>query len=247
MPILGYPCGREVGAGSSLDGSVISHHYGVEVTLPLSVVLTTSALAPGADQLISSGGKGRPYSERAWLLRSVLLPAYTKWFPERFREVIVVGEWEEGEGYTYVPFKSVYKNCADALIKRQAGFEALEHTSVPWVLFQHDDHLWDPTNLIDPRESAYVLSPSRWTRARNPEGERLADGAYPRSTMQYVNGHACLMKPHVFREGFSWATVPPVFTWDIAMSSDLERRGVPMRYAPELKVWDVEVGAEPWK
>lgn len=178
-------------------------------------------------------------------MRCVLIPLYVQ--SGVFKEIIVVGEFEEGEGYTYLPFPSAYRNCADALPKRQAGFDALKNKSVSWVLFQHDDHLWDFTNQIDMREEAYVLSPSRWTRARTIHGERLADGTFPRQTMEYVNGHACLMKPHVFRDGFNWAKVPPVFTWDIEQSNILRRLNVPMRYAPELKVWDAERGSEPWK
>lgn len=215
--------------------------------MSLSVVIATSCLAPDAERNISSGGKGRPHAERAWLLRNVILPCYTRWFPERFREIIVVGEYEEGEGYTYLPFPSVYRNCADALLKRQAGFDALIHKSVEWVLFQHDDHLWDPQNLI-PNTGAYVLSPSRWTRARG-EAEQLNDGmnlAYSPSD-RYVNGHACLMKPHVFREGFKWTDAPPVFTWDISITARLQDLGIPIAYAPEVRTWDMERGAEPWR
>lgn len=210
----------------------------------ISVVIATAALADHAATTLSSGYQ--PYADRAWLLRNVLLPCYVNWFPQRFREIIVVGEYEEGEGYTYVPFKSVYRNCADALLKRQAGFDALtKQTS--WVLFQHDDHIWDPRNNVDPRESAYVLSPSRFTRARGAE-EPLNDGFNMAFDPRYghVNGHVCLMKPHVFREGFKWTDAPPVFTWDKSVT-ELLRDRYPIRYAPELVTYDLERGAEPWK
>lgn len=214
----------------------------------ISVVIATSALAQGADTQPSSAGV--PYGERAWLLRSIILPAYTRYFAERFREIVVVGEWEPGEGYTYVPFPSVYRNCADALLKRQVGYDSLRKQT-SWVLFQHDDHLWDPTNLVDPREPNYVLSPSRWVRhpmlqAQNDgflrsfadDGWRSLKLASPDES--YVNGHVCLMKPHIFRDGFKWTDAPPTFTWDVSVTARLRELNVPIRYAPELRTWDME-------
>lgn len=205
--------------------------------MSLSVVIATSALQNNSQ--LSSGGV--PYARRAWLLRNVILPCYTAWAKDLFTEIVVVGEFESGEGYRYLPFDSVYHDCADALLKRQAGFDSLTQ-EVEWVLFQHDDHLYDPTNPYpDSRTAVDVLSPSRWTRGRGTL-ELLNNGAQS----GYLNGHACLMRPSVFRRGFKWSDIPPVFTWDIGATKRLEHLGIPWGQAPQLRVLDMEEGAQPW-
>jgi hypothetical protein len=207
--------------------------------MSVACVVATSALAPFADSLNSSGGV--PYSHRAWLLRNVILPTY-RW-AGIFSEVVIVGEWEPGPGYTHVPFDSVYRNCADALLKRQVGFDALKDKSVEWVLFQHDDHLYDPTNAY-PVGDCEVVAPGRYTHARSTGDEKLNDG----SAYGYVNGHACLMRPECFTDlGFRWDTLPPVFTWDIEMTKRLDRLGLTWAYRPSLRIYDLERGAAPWR
>lgn len=206
--------------------------------MSIACVLNTSCLAAGADTQLSSGRV--PYGRRAWLLRNVILPTY-RW-SGIFSEIVVVGEFEPGDGYTYVPAQSIYKNCADALWKRQAGFDALKH-KVEWTLFQHDDHLYDPTNPYPHTQTtAHVLAPSRWTRARG-QAEPLNDG----SRDGYVNGHASLMRTNAVFPLFSWASIPPVFTWDVEVTMRLAELRLPWGYAPEIKVFDLEEGAEPWR
>lgn len=221
----------------------------------LSIVLNTCANGPRAN-ILSSGRQ--PYADRRWLLRSIILPAYTVWFKDLFKEVIVVGEFEEGPGYTYVHCPSVHYNCGDALVQRQRGFEALTDTAIPWVVFSHDDHLLDPDTIVAPSEPADVLSPSRWTRSRCTAGEPLNDGSglwpsagnenpgFVPEVPQYVNGHVCLMRPSVFRNGFKWTDSPPVFTWDCRITERLQQLRTRIRYAPEIRTYDVEAGAEPW-
>ena len=220
--------------------------------MALSVCINTCSLAPHAQTTLSSGYQ--PYGERAWFLRTVLLPLYRDWVPGLFREIVVVGEFEEGQGYTYVPCPSVFRSCADALLQRQMGYDALTK-SCSWVLFQHDDMLWGPNNVVDPRTEAFVLSPSRWTQARGP-AEQLSDGfttVAPDARTAglvgngYVNGHACLVKPHVFREGFKWTDAAPVFQWDTKVTARLKELNIPIKYAPELVTWDMERNAEPWR
>lgn len=217
----------------------------------LTVVVNTCCRGP-AGRLYSSGKQ--PYMERLWLLRNVTIPLYTKWMPELFRQVIVVGEFEEGEGYTYVHCPSTYKSCVDALAQRDAGFDAVENTAVQWILFHHDDHVWDPTNQLLLPETADVLSPSRWTHGRSLEKERLNDGTYHAGRtsqdvlgLGYLNGHACLMRPHVFRHGFRWSKAEKIFQWDTSVTQVLQRQETRIRYAPELKVWDMERNACPWE
>jgi hypothetical protein len=201
-------------------------------------VINTIALAKDADR-ISSGG--RPYSERAWLLRNVILP----WYHDLgiFDEIVVVGEYEKGPYHRYVPCAPVYHTVADALIQRDMGFAAGKRDPNDWVLFQHDDHMFDGDNpllgLLDPVYG--VLAPSRWTRQRTPEGEPINDG----SQDGYIMGHAVLMRNRV-AERVPWTKAAPVFTWDMEYTKALCTEGIAWRYAPEYKVWDMEQGANLW-
>ena len=203
-----------------------------------SVVINTCALTVHTAHL-SSGLV--PYSERVWLLRNVLLPLYTAWCP-MFEEVVVVGEWEPGPGYTYVPCPSVTHTCTDALLQRQMGYDALQRKAVPWVIFQHDDHLWDARNLIDAREASEVLSPARYVQREQQTA--LNDGW----AKGHINGHVTVMRSALLARGrFRWTDIAPVFTWDKDVTAKLAAEDVRVRYAPELVTWDLERGAEPWR
>jgi len=205
-----------------------------------SVVINTIALAPDADR-VSSGG--RPYAERAWLLRNVILPWYASL--KVFDRVIVAGEWEEGPHHTYVPCPQVRHDVSDALAARDAGVAALaDGADEDWVLFQHDDHLWSPANP-DPRDlpaDQAVISPSRLCRSRNPLGEALNDG----HEGGYINGHAVLMRLGAVRK-VPWVTAAPVFTWDKEYTRALRAAGYAPAYTRDLVVWDMERDAQPWE
>jgi hypothetical protein len=204
-----------------------------------TAIVNTISLAADADRA-SSGG--RPYADRAWLLRNVILPWYASL--KVFDEVVVVGEFEEGPFHRYVPCPQAYHNVGDALIQRTVGLKATHGENGDWILFQHDDHLWDPRNSLPRTEGGFdaVLSPARMTRARAPFGERLNNG----HREGYVSGHALLMRRWA-AETVLWASVPPVFTWDVEYTKALKAANVPWRYAPEYVVWDLERGAEPWR
>lgn len=209
----------------------------------IGIVINTCCLEPGAGERLSSGR--RPYAERAWLLRNVILPYYTD---IEDVQVVVSGSFESGEGYRYVKWPSVYRNCVDALTQRQLGLDALSD-DVDWVVFQHDDHLLERRALLalPSAPSVYdadVLCPSRWTRARG-QVEQLNDGR-PYAPDGHINGHCVAMRPWVARR-VPWVSVPPVFTWDIEYTKLLRAGGVAIQYAPELRCFDMEMGAEPWR
>lgn len=210
----------------------------------VSTIINTCCLEVGAEQRLSSGRQ--PYAARAWLLRNVLLPYYADIDDV---QVIVVGSFEPGAGYTYVESPSVYKNCADALVQRQLAMNYVL-SDAEWVVFQHDDHLLERAALgalpyAAKVYSGEVLSPSRWTRARGGRPEQLNDGAPYRSD-GHINGHCVVMKPEVARR-VPWTSVPPVFTWDMEYTEALRAAGFTIRYTPELRCFDLEMGAEPWR
>jgi len=192
---------------------------------------------------------GAPYGMRGWVLRTLILP----WLGSMgvFEQIVVSGEWEDGPHYKYVPVPPVYHNIGDLFIQRQAAFDALAGTDPnDWVLYLNDDTIWDAANRVpSPLESAGVLSPSRWTRGRYPRGERLNDGSRARSPWNdddYVNLHGVLVKRGVTKR-LPWTTLPPVPQMDVALTTALRDADIPWRYAPDLRVWDVEIFGEPWK
>ena len=206
--------------------------------MSLSVIINTIALADDANR-ISSGG--RPYSDRAWLLRNVILP----WYDSMgiFDQVIVVGEFEDGPFHDYVPFPQQSHTVADALLMRDAGTKALRCNDRGWVLYQHDDHLWDPRNQDEIfLPSADVLAPARRTRARGGQyAEEINDGHED----GYINGHGLLMRRCV-AERVPWASVEPVHTWDIEYTKALKDAGIEWCYAPEYAMLDIEPFADPF-
>ena len=143
----------------------------------ISLVINSCALGDQAKSVLSSGKQ--PHEQRAFALRNFLLPAAIA--DRAITEVIVVGEWEPGDGYTYIEAPSQHFSCVDALHQRQVGFEK---SRGDWIVFQHDDHFlknpvvdYDDETALDkelwPGQKADILIPARYTRLRNVNGEKL--------------------------------------------------------------------------
>lgn len=202
----------------------------------LSVVIPTVAL--GTTTRLSSGKQA--YSQRAYLLRCFLLPALRA--DPLVNEIVVVGEFEPGAGYTYVPCPNVrFDNVHDALAQRQAGFAA---TTGEWVAYIADDHMVTPNTFARARSYMAigdVVSLNRRTRMRNGAGEDLNCGAAD----GYYNGHGCVFRRDVL-EACPWSAVPRIFSYDVAHSAQIKAAGFHLVYAPDAYVEDVEAGAQPW-
>lgn len=213
----------------------------------ISLVINTCALQ-NTMYNISSGGV--PYNNRAFALRNFILPQYLA--DPCLDEVIVVGSWEEGEGYKYVHCPSTYYSCVDALEQRQKGFEA---SSGDVVIFQHDDHVLQRNvwmeDLIGPfDDQADVLSPSRYTRLRHSNGERLNAGEPGYNEFVppggHLNGHCSIFRREVIQE-CPWTDCQKVFTWDVSMTQNVVMKGFKIVWTDAIRCWDVELGSEPWK
>jgi len=199
----------------------------------LSVIINTCALGPSSEEVRGSGGKSSLHAWRRYALRNFILPLYTS----RPINVIVVGEWEPGPYYRYLHVPSQYFSCVDALHQRQVAFEAARLES-ELFLFQHDDHaIFD---LFFNRH-ADVFSPRRWTHLRSAEAERLNSG----EDDGYICGHAAIYRREVL-ERCPWGNVPPVFTWDVEHTKQIQAAGFKIAW-DAFDVYDVEFGAEPWK
>ena len=214
--------------------------------MTLSLIITTCALLDG-DVPLSSGKQ--PHAFRAYLLRCFILPQAIA--SKAFDEIFVVGEFEPGPGYTYLPVPSVERSSIhDSLRKRQAGTDA---ATGDWLVVQNDDHMLDPQALVHARpwmddKVADVISPARWTRLRGVVGERL-NGGEPGgrwSGAGHINGHGALYRAAVLRT-CPWSALPKVFVYDVAHSDAIRNEGFHIVWAENVCIWDIEHMAEPWK
>lgn len=204
----------------------------------LSIVIPTCA---GSTTTRLSSGK-QPYQFREYLLRCFTLPRLRD---DLFvSEIIVVGEFEPGLGYTYLPVPNVHgDNIHDALAQRDAGCRA---ATGEWIGVLADDHYpeahcfgkaWKYLGMGD------VVSLARQTRMRNGAGERLNNGSS--GPAPYANGHGTLYRRDVL-EHCPWSDVPRVWSFDVAHTRQIQAEGFNIIYADDAAVEDVEWGARPW-
>ena len=220
-----------------------------------TLAINTCCLDPEAGAGSSSGKK--PYAQREFVLRNFIIPSALN--DPMLDEVIVVGSWEDGPGYTYVPKPSIHFNCTDTLHQRQAAFEA-SHGDL--VIFCHDDHLLDLMHYgAHFNAQGYmqsmgvdVLVPARFTRLRNVRGERLNSGEpgmWKQATEEqqvygYIPGH-CAIYTRAVIEKCPWEAVPNVFVWDTKHTAMIRAAEFNIEWTPMCRVWDVEQGSTPWQ
>jgi len=228
----------------------------------ISLVLNTCALGERAKNVLSSGKQ--PHEQRAFALRNFLLPAAIA--DPAFDEIIVVGEWEPGDGYTYIEVPSEHFSCVDALQQRQVGFEKSRGSI---VIFQHDDHMLASDFGSRTKHSSWanhgiaatkfngIMVPARYTRLRNVNGERLFNGEHrliPGDASSevnalfdgYISGHCAIYRREVL-EACPWGDVPKQHTWDIAHTAQIRAAGFKIEWSDALRVYDVESGSTPWR
>lgn len=204
-----------------------------------SLVITTAALADPTVTPLSSGKQ--PHSFRAYLLRCFILPRAME---IGFHEIFVVGEFEHGDGYTWLDVPSQERNSIhDSLRKRQAGCDA---ATGDWVVVANDDHLfdlnfWDNCQKYIRYTAADVIAPSRWTRLRGKR-ERLNSGAAD----GYICGHAAVYHHRVLAD-CRWDALPTVFTYDKAHTEAITAAGFRIVFADDVQIEDIEYGATPWR
>ena len=227
----------------------------------ISLCINTCALGEKSRSVLSSGKQ--PHEQRAFSLRNFVLPAAIA--DPTFDEIIVVGEWEPGDGYTYIEVPSEHFSCVDALQQRQVGFE---RSRGGIIFFQHDDHMlermpfWDETEnaiILWIREPHDVVVPSRYTRLRNVNGEKLYNG-WPwdveakdlfgddvRSEYSgYISGHLAIYRRDVL-EACPWGDVPKQHTWDVAHTAQIRAAGFTIEWSEALRCYDIEAGSTPWR
>lgn len=204
----------------------------------LTVCLNTCALGARAAET-QSVTKAAPYAARRYALGNFVLPALIH--DPFIAEIIVVGEWCDGDGYTYVPCASRYFSSDDAVAQRQAAFE---RSRGALILFMHDDHILHPLAarqiVSGAMDNVDVMVLPRFVRSMHGDVRKPNGGD---ATPPYVSGHAACYRREIL-ERVPWSAVPAIREWDQAQT--MLMRGVGARLAwpsEEPKVYDIEVGA----
>lgn len=205
-----------------------------------SLVITTAALADPTLTPLSSGRQ--PHRFREYLLKCHILPQAAAMLD--IQEVLVVGDFEDGEGYRYIPVPSVERSSIfDSLRKRQIGCAEAKGN---WIIVQNDDHLLDPDFVS--RMWKYVaadtgvVSPARRTRLRRTAGEALNSG----SRDGYINGHTAAYRRDVLQR-CPWDNCPRIFSYDVAHTHMIRDAGFDIVFPADVITWDCEYLAEPWR
>ena len=204
----------------------------------LSVCVNTCALGPRAADT-QSATLAATYAARRYPLGNFILP--TLIHDPYISEVIVVGEWCEGEGYTYVPCASRYFSSDDAVAQRQAAFEA---SSGEFILFQHDDHILHPRAAREIVTGAMndidVMVLPRFARSMNGDIAKPNGGD---ATPPYLSGHAAVYRRKIL-ERVPWSAVPAIREWDQAQTMLMRGAGARLAWPKDgARVYDVEIGA----
>lgn len=180
------------------------------------------------------------YSSRYDLLTKRVLPAAVE---QDFDEVIVVGTFEEGEGYRYLELPPRHRDRRDALAQREHG---ARHATGDLLVFSHDDHALAPDFVYTLRTKHAggewdLLVPRR---VHGITGATLNNGFEDAPLKQsYMGGHALVMRRWL------WAAVPwtscDTEYWDTSMTRLWQEAGGRLAFAQDLVHIDVE--AEEWE
>jgi len=149
---------------------------------------------------------------REQLLTESVIPSV---LAQKFSEVVVVGDYREGDGYRYLHVPPMLKNTVDALVKRDVGTAA---TTSPVVLYLCDDHaiVGDFRLTVDrwfEQDETDVLVPSRF--ADHPRHGRIRINNGERD--MYCGGHGGVFKREVIQSR-PWSAQPHHRLWDLYAS-----------------------------
>lgn len=203
--------------------------------MSVSVIINTCAAAPHAMDVTGSHTP-TPHAMRTYALQHFIIPTYIASF--HVDEVIVVGEWFPGDGYTYLESPSEFRSAVDALAQRQLAFEA---SSGNLLVFQHDDHFLPPETLrllraVAERIPSDVWIPRRYRQTSDGVAELnngFKDG--------YISGHAAMYTRDILEKA-PWGNVTEVYTWDKEHTLDLQQAGASCMQIDDMKAYDIEVG-----
>lgn len=202
--------------------------------------------------------------KRRTLLDTKVLPSIV---PQGFDDVLVIGEYHEGEGYRYLHVPNMMKNTNDALVKRDVGTVATDADILVYLCDDHGLH-WDFLTQLRAIESAPwdVVMPARYCTVAGEEIP-LNMGQSPALPSVLHASHAILVANQVWRNGVEidylaghagvfrrsliqarpWTTMPHDRLWDVLATKEQLRMGARFVFAPQIKVEDYEIEGKPWQ
>ena len=166
-----------------------------------------------------------------------------------FDEVIVVGDWCEGEGYRYLPVPTMTGTTLDALIKRDVGTLA---TDADILVYLADDHAincsWFAKVCKEKaRQQGWdVLVPTRWAQHPEQGMVRVPNGEEGIYTQLYCAGHCGVFRRRVVTAR-PWTAQPHHRNWDLLASIEQQVAGALFHVEPSLEILDLEPERAPWK
>lgn len=199
--------------------------------MKLSLIINTASLDPYVAARHNMYRKAQ-YGTRAALLRERVLPSAVG-----FDEVLVVGQFEGGDGYRYVEFKPRFRDRRDALWQREMGARV---STGDILVFAHDDHAMgdgfaDTLRGMVDDESWDLLCPQR---VHGITGDTLNNG----EGNDYMGAHALVMRRWL------WAAVPwnslNTEYWDTSMTRLWREAGGHIVWTDQLQHIDVEATAD---
>ena len=170
----------------------------------------------------------KPYGYRRAYMYEHVLPAARK---EGWHEIFVVGAFEKGDGYTYIPMEPIYRDRRDALWQREFG---ARHATGDVLAFSHDDHMF-AEGTIDALarhnfEPWDILVPRR----ENLNGDLLNNGR----DGNYMGGHSLLMKRAIWAKT-PWTCVDTEF-WDVSLTRIWREEGAKIVWTDMLRHIDLD-------
>lgn len=190
--------------------------------------------SPNIAAVVIAGGK------RGKLIEEQILPSLQGW-----DEIVVAGEYKNGEGYRYLNVPAMTQSTNDALVKRDIGTVAVRSDV---VLYLSDDHAVHPSFASELRQfiregiAAWdVLVPSRW--ADHPEQGRIQ---IPNGEKElYCGGHGGVFRRRVIQDR-PWTAQKHHRNWDLIASHEQQARGFKFLSFPRLMILDLEPENSPW-
>lgn len=157
-----------------------------------------------------------------------------------FAEILVVGDYAPGRGYTYLPVPPIHGNTLDALTKRQVAADASRSDA---ILYLCDDHrllnIWD-TEWPAWRDAQWdVLVPARYTqrRGRLVEINNGLDARDPHAP--YAGGHAAIYRRRIL-DRCPWTAAARHPNWDLLHSRQVLAAGGVIAHCSDLSVADID-------
>ena len=169
--------------------------------------------------------------KRRTLIREKVLPSALRHLGGE--EVYVVGDFEPGLGYTYLPVPPITGTTIDALVKRDVGTLA---TNADGIFYLSDDHMLRDMGVM-PRDRLTIGVPDRRCGDRYGLNMGLQDG--------YCGGHAGLF-PRELVQRRPWSTMPHHRLWDMLSSHIYVEMGATLEQLPYWTIEDVEPNGRPW-